>query len=220
MISGNTVGLVFTGAGTENNRARGNRIGVAATSAAVLGNDLAGVVVTVGASNNLIGGTAAGAGNVIAHNGVGVSIAFGTGNSIQRNRIFDNGGLGIDLGTAGGTPNDLNDPDAGENDLLNFPELTLARVTASGLRITGSINTELNQTLRIEFFASPVVDPSGFGEGQRYLGFILVQTLANNTVNFNTTLAVTGVVPGQVVTATATDQAGNTSEFSLALLVV
>ncbi len=172
-------------------------------------------------SGNFVGGTEAGAGNVIANNGLsGVRIVIGTGNSIQRNRIFDNGGLGIELGADGVTANDGNDPDAGANDLLNFPELTLARITATGLRVTGSINTELNKTLRIEFFASPTPDGSNFGEGQRYLGFILLQTLASNTVNFSTTLAVSGVLPGQVVTATATDQAGNTSEFSLALLVV
>ena len=90
----------------------------------------------------------------------------------------------------------------------------------AGLRVTGSINTELNKILRIEFFASPAPDASNHGEGDKYLGFVLVQTLAGNTVNFTQTLSSSGVLPGQVITATATDQAGNTSEFSLALLVV
>ena len=224
VISGNNdFGVGIEGAGTDNNRVRGNRIGLAATSAAALGNHFHGL--TIGgigdASNNLIGGTAAGAGNVIAHNGLeGVYVSSGTGNSILRNRIFSNGSLGIDLNFTGVTDNDANDADAGPNDRLNFPVLSLADATATSVHITGSINTELNKTLRIEFFASPTPDASNYGEGQRYLGFVMVQTLANNTVNFSKTLAISGVLPGQVVTATATDQAGNTSEFSLALLVI
>lgn len=208
-------------ANATGNRVLGNRIGVAAASLDALGNGQDGVNAGLGSSGNQIGGTAAGQGNVIAHNALaGVAVADGTRNAIRRNRIFDNGGLGIDLGAAAGvTPNDLDDPDAGPNDLLNFPVLDLARRTAAGLRVKGSINTELNKTLRVEFFASPAPDGSGHGEGRRYLGFVLVQTLAGTSATFNTLLGVTGVSPGQVVTATATDEDGNTSEFSLALLV-
>jgi hypothetical protein len=176
--------------------------------------------VHVQSSFNQIGGTAAGAGNIIAHNGeAGVFVDVSVGNAIQRNRIHDNGGLGIDLGDDGVTLNDSLDGDNGPNTLLNFPVLSSAVLVPTGLRITGSINTVLNSTLRIEFFSSPSVDGSAHGEGKRYLGFVTVQVLGSNTVIFNKTLAVTGVVPGQVITATATDQAGNTSEFSLALLV-
>ena len=53
--------------------------------------------------------------------------------------------------------------------MLNFPELTLARVIPAGLGLTGSINTELNKTLRIEFFSSATPDASNHGEGERYL---------------------------------------------------
>ena len=83
----------------------------------------------------------------------------------------------------------------------------------------GSINTEPGKTIRIEFFSSPSPDGSGAGEGRRFLGFVLVQTLAGNDASFSTLLSAPGVLPGQVITATATDQDANTSEFSLALLV-
>jgi parallel beta-helix repeat protein len=222
VISGNGLsGVRITGPGTTDTRVRGNRIGLAAGSVTPLGNDGSGVLIDTGAAGNLIGGTTGEAGNRIAHNGgAGVRLSDGSGNAVQGNRIFDNAGLGIDLGVASGiTANDLNDPDAGANDLLNFPVLAAAKLTPGGLRVTGSINTEPNKILRIEFFAGPAADNSAHGEGKKYLGFVLVQTLAGNDADFVKTLAVSGVLPGQVVTATATDQAGNTSEFSLAILV-
>src|SRR5262249_40319902 len=50
------------------------------------------------ASNNIIGGTAAGAANTIALNGNdGVLVDRGTGNAIRRNAIFANTRLGIEL---------------------------------------------------------------------------------------------------------------------------
>ena len=232
VISGNTgSGVLIAGPGTTSNRVQGNRIGLAAASAAALGNGLFGVFVTDQAAGNRIGGTAAGTGNVIANSGgAGVLVgsdpisspaAAGVGNAIRGNRIFANGGLGIDLGPNDGvTANDLDDPDSGPNDLLNFPALTTAKLTAAGLKMSGSINTEPGKTLRIEFFASPSADPSSFGEGQKYLGFITVVTGTGNTVSFSSLLAVTGMLPGQVVTATATDDDGDTSEFSLALAVM
>ena len=223
MISGNEqYGVRITGVATTDNRVRGNRIGLAVTGTATIGNSLAGVVVDTNASGNVVGGRVAGTGNAISGNGLaGVFITAGTSNSVLGNRVFNNGGLGIDLfsGQLGVTPNDVNDADSGANDLLNFPVLTTAKATAFGLRVKGSINTGTNETLRIEFFASPTVDPSGHGEGQRFLGFATVQTGEDNTASFNTLLAVSGVEPGQFITATATDEDGNTSEFSLARLV-
>jgi hypothetical protein len=66
---------------------------------------------------------------------------------------------------------------------------------------------------RVEFFANAAPDPSGFGEGQTFLGFANVTTDASG--HFGGTANVAGAVPaGQKVTATATDPAGNTSEFS------
>ena len=224
VISGNSNGgIEIYGAGTLFNQVQGNFIGTDPTGTADVGNNAFGVSVFGGASGNSIGGTATGAGNVIARNGsAGVYITDpnSLGNSVRGNRIFANGGLGIDLGTIGSVQgNDLNDGDTGPNALLNFPVLTLARLSGSNLRIVGFINTLLNKTIRIEFFASPTADPSGFGEGKRFLGATTVNTNAANTANFNLVFASTGVLAGQVITATATDDLGNTSEFSLARTV-
>jgi hypothetical protein len=79
--------------------------------------------------------------------------------------------------------------------------------------ITGTLNSTLNATFRLEFFASGAADPSGFGEGQFFLGFTNVTTDGSGNGGFTVTLPV-GAIPGQIVSATATDPAGNTSEFS------
>jgi titin len=238
VISGNGghgVELFSTGTSVnrvEGNRVEGNRIGVAANGSA-LGNGGDGVRLTR-VRGNRVGGTAPGAGNVIANNGgAGVRVGSGTGNAVLGNRIFDNGGLGIDLGPAGVTPNDFDDPDIGANRLFNFPLLYVAHqffvvlpypgpgiITQTVLRVRGSINTETNKTLRIEFFASPAADPSGHGEGTRFLGAATVATGGcTNTASFNVLLPLADDLQGQVVTATATDELGNTSEFSAALAV-
>ncbi|HSQ55986.1 MAG TPA: hypothetical protein VLM40_09575, partial [Gemmata sp.] len=233
VISGNDnhgVELFFSG--TSANRIQGNRIGVAANGS-TLGNGGDGVRISNGARGNSIGGTAAGSGNVIAYNGgAGVWVQAGIGNAIQSNRIFVNDGLGIDLGPPGVTANDVDDPDIGANRLFNFPLLYIAHqfdrirpypgpgvIHELVLRVRGSINTEMNKTLRIEFFASPAADPSGNGEGRRFIGATTVTTGNANTVSFNVVLS-PGILEGQVITATATDELGNTSEFSASTPVI
>ena len=52
-------------------------------------------------------------------------------NSIRRNVIYDNTGMGIDLGGDGVTGNDTGDADSGQNRLQNFPEIYSATVLAS-----------------------------------------------------------------------------------------
>ena len=228
VISGNTgVGVSISGADANDNRVQGNRIGVQATSTAALGNSAFGVFITDQAAGNRIGGTVAGSGNIIAHNsddGVLIGSApnsfptlAGSGNSVLGNRIFANGGQGIDLGANDGvTGNNSDSGTLGPANPLNFPELSTAKLSAAGLTITGSMTTEIGKTIRIEFFATPSTDadPSGHGEGKRFLGFIDV-TMNKATKNFSTTLAATGLTTNFVITATATDADGNTSEFSL-----
>ncbi|HZY85143.1 MAG TPA: hypothetical protein VFE78_09955, partial [Gemmataceae bacterium] len=65
----------------------------------------------------------------------------------------------------------------------------------------------------VEFFANAAADPSGFGEGQTFLGAATVSTDTNG--HAAAMAHVPGAVTaGQKVAATATDPAGNTSEFS------
>jgi hypothetical protein len=135
-----------------------------------------------------------------------------TGNSILANSIFSNGGLGIDLQGDGVTLNDLGDADTGENNLQNYPIITNTSVLAGNVTFTGSLNSEASKTYRLEFFASSSTDPSGHGEGETFLGFKTVTTDASGNVSFSATFPVVG--PSVGYSATATDPAGNTSEFS------
>lgn len=143
--------------------------------------------------------------------GNGVSILAGTGNRISESVLYDNGGLGIDLGDDGVTANDADDADSGVNGLFNAPELTL--VTAENGYIEGFFYAEMSSDVTIDLFSSVGCDPSGNGEGETFLTSVMVSSLSAGRNAFTATLA--DPLPiGAIVTATATDAHGNTSEFS------
>jgi hypothetical protein len=215
------VGVEIFGVAANNNLVLGNFIGTDPTGTASLGNGV-GVEVAGGAHNNVIGETAAGAGNVIHHN-IGAGVVIGSsitdvatvGNSIRGNSIYQNGGLGIDLGNDGVTLNHRRNPSAGPNNLQNFPVLTAARSLRNGhTLVRGRLHSARNTTFTLDFYASATANPSGFGEGQRYLGSLLmVITDGNGNAQFQVELpAATTVV--EVLSATATDPTLDTSEFS------
>ena len=124
VISGNSnSGVLLVDAPTSGNVVQGNFIGSNASASAAFPNGGDGVAIQAGANANVIGGTAAGTKNVIAFNVArGVSIDSGTGNSVLGNTISFNGNLGIDLGPAGVTPNDLGDPDPGREPAAELPD--------------------------------------------------------------------------------------------------
>ena len=72
ILSGNTVSGVAFANGAFGNFVEGNYIGVDVTGGVALANGFSGVRIFSGANNNTIGGTAAGAGNVISGNSDGV----------------------------------------------------------------------------------------------------------------------------------------------------
>ncbi len=217
LISGNRGlgGVLIQGAGTSGNVVAGNFIGTDVSGTAPLGNVGAGVTlgaIGFSASGNTVGGTAPGAGNTIAYNRKGVVVAGtgSTGNAILGNSIFANLGAGIDLGDDGVTLND-SAGHSGPNNYQNFPVLTQA-TTASGSRtVFGQLSSTPNTTFRIEFFANDAYDPSGYGEGQVYLGFVNVTTAASGTASFRFTY--TSDPAHSYLTSTATGPSG-TSEFS------
>ncbi|MCI0488769.1 MAG: DUF11 domain-containing protein, partial [Blastocatellia bacterium] len=206
IISGNgNFGVSMSG----RNFLQGNFIGTDVTGTKPIGNGGSGVFV-VGGFNNRIGGTDAGAGNIIAFNGgngVEIEPNSGSGTSILSNSVFSNNGLGIDLGIDGVTPNDACDADAGPNNTQNFPVIE----SVSSFTIQGSLTSTPNTTFTIQLFSNTSCDESGFGEGQTFLGSGQVTTDANCIARFS---FITSVPPDSFITATATDPNGNTSEFS------
>lgn len=211
VIAGNGQDGIFVESG-EANSIQGNFIGTNASLAGNLGNSMFGVHVLFG-QNTSIGASAA---NTIAFNGAdGVYLPndASQGSRVSKNAIFSNGDLGIDLGNNGVTPNDAGDPDSGPNGLQNFPILSSVGSNGVQTRFVGSLNSEANQTYRIEFFLAGGCDPSGYGEGRGYLGATNVTTNGSGNAAINVILPV-GVNVGAATSATAIDASGNTSEFS------
>lgn len=212
VISGNAGhGLLLNQ--SAGNVIQGNFIGTDPSGVVNLGNTLDGVYLN-NASSNAIGGVLYGAGNTIVNNGAaGVGIPAGTANAVRGNSIYANGGLGIDLGVTGVETNTPGGPHTGANDLQNYPVLTAVVSSRNTTSIDGHLNSTPNTSFQIDFYNSPVCDPSGHGQGKTYLGSASITTDANGNASFDFSFA--GLLPiGSYVSATATDPAGNTSEFS------
>jgi len=213
---------IATGSG---NFVQGNLIGTQIDGVTPLPNSSHGVLIYSNAADNLVGGRAAGAGNTIAHNeasGVDLRGDAGTGNTVTGNSILGNAELGINFcadydvdnmvcnDSTAVTPNDPDDPDTGANNLQNFPVLTAVH---SGRTVDGILDSISSSDFTVDFYASPVCDASGSGEGEIYLGTDTVTTDAGGDVAFSITLA-SASPAGWFITATATDAGGSTSEFS------
>ena len=176
--------------------------------------------------DTLLGGTQPGQGNTIAFTDTtGVLVGpLTVGGEISGNSIHSNTRLGIDLipwsGAIGPTPNDPMDGDTqGGNAFQNFPEIMSAQSDGGSISISGMLDSIPNSEFRVEFFASPQCDPSGYGEGEVFLGYSTVQTNAAGIATINANVP-SNAPAGWVITSTATQtESGNTSEFSLCALL-
>ena len=216
VISGNQVGIQIGGSISTpptGNLIQGNLIGLNALGTGAVPNAFGGIRVS-DASSNVIGGDQVGAANKISFNsGPGINVSSGFGNKLRGNAIFSNGGLGIDLTPDGVTANDVGDADTGANNLQNFPVLTPVSANGGGTAIQGTLNSKPNTAFQIDFYSNAACDFSGNGEGALFFDTTNVTTDANGnaTINFMSSFA---LASGRVLTATATDPTGNTSEFS------
>jgi CSLREA domain-containing protein len=218
VISGNRPGISIEGATATGNIIQGNYIGVDVTGSGPLGNRGATIRFTTGASNNTVGGTEPGAGNIVANSawvGIGLFPDAGTGNRILSNAIFDNSGMGIELNRDGVTLNDEGDADTGPNELQNYPEIQSAVSYGAGA-VQATLNSTPNSTFTLDFFSNAECHETGFGEGRTPLG---AASLSTDASGFGTVTKAVASITGSVVTATATDANGNTSEFSECLAV-
>jgi len=234
-VLGNFIGTGQGGFGARGNRNQGVRLDNAHDNViggsgpgepnVIAANAEAGIRLTT-SNNNRIEGNFIGTNSLgsfsLGNTDAGVFVDSGTGNRITGNSIANNGGLGINLNGGGlpndgVTPNDSGDPDTGPNNLQNFPVLTSAvRTTNNLVAVQGTLNSTPNTTFSIEFSAGSSCDPTLNGEGERSLGHINVTTDGSGNATIATT-ASAGLISDQFMTATATDPAGNTSEFSLCI---
>ncbi len=222
VISGNDSEGISLWNQTDDNVVRGNYVGVGANGFEELGNNAAGVDPTVGgyggivlrnsSSGNMIGGSNPDDANLIAHNNDGVVVFSGDENRVVGNMMRDNLGGGIFV--EGAEVNDAGDFDGGANRAQNFPVIRRVGVDDSeNLLIEASIDSDpaaSTYPITVDFYNA---DTAGSGEGYERIGtqqFVAPGIITADLGNAQALAA----TPGYPIVATATDAAGNTSNFS------
>jgi len=247
-------GIYLSGANTTGNTIHGNYIGLTAAGSAALSNRESGIGVVGGPTNNVIGGSGAGEGNVISANGTSGILVSGTGGATDGNVIAGNIiGLGVNgeealgnvengiiiIGGAtntivGGTDADSANTISGNGDagvLVEGPAtagntIRFNSITgnfADGISLADGANadipapvitmlTPLNGTAPAASLVDIFVTDDEEGET------LLVSVTADGAGAFASGIDLEPHI-GRFITATATDAAGNTSEFSVPVFV-
>lgn len=201
---------------------QGNLIGTGADGVLDRGNVQDGIYID--SDGSVIGGSNSGEGNLVAFNhDTGIIVLSGIHNAIRGNSLHDNVKFGIDLveidqdtfeATYGVTLNDSAGHD-GPNLFQNFPVLGIVTRSGPTLHIPVSLSASPG-TYSVDIFASADASHGGYGEGATYLGS--VDVIVDGSGTGSATASVTDLNPFDlVITATATDVDGNTSEFSRAV---
>lgn len=218
IAGGQTSGVVAREAGA---RILGNEIGRPSLSNAI---GVQTIVPSTSKAPVLVGdGTPEGA-NLIRGNNVGVkhsAVGFAP-LSVRHNSILASAFLGIDLGAGGVTANDPDDIDTGPNGLQNFPELQRAVVDGAFVEVDFRLDvptTPRELPYTFEFYRSATCDSSGNGEGEDHLLTLTINLGGISGEQRQASIALADLPLGSVVTATATDPEGNTSEFSQCVTV-
>jgi len=174
--------------------------------------------------------------NVIRYNLIGYNVAqgvwigIGRQNRTRQNYIYANGGLGIDLDAAGVLAND-NDAAATTADFANrgqnYPVLSNAIGGATGGHFSGVLTSSAGD-YRIDFYGTRGGCPAGDNrQGEYFIGTVAA-SITITVVGGNGSASIDADLRAQVnqalllggdgITATATDSAGNTSEFSACIV--
>jgi len=124
---------------------------------------------------------------------------------------------------AGNTANDVGDSDTGPNQLQNFPVPTALVYTADGssdrpANLSGILDSKPG-SYRVDAYFSSAANTGGRGHAQVHLGRMTV-TLGNAPGSFTMPILVPDQLPNGVLSFTATDAAGNTSEIGTAISIV
>ncbi len=212
---------------TQGNSVKGNYIGTNNAGTGNLGNGGNGVSVATGfhqwasggfyAIDNVVDSSIGGVGataNRIAFNGQnGVSVAattifasyydypYPSGTTI-RNTIFSNMALGIDL---------QRDGSSGVSS-IGAPVITSVTSSSTSTTVNFTLDSTPSRSFSVDFYRNANADPSGYGEGEVYLGNATVTT--DTSGHAESTFVAAGSFPGQFFGAVATDTTTQeTSEF-------
>jgi CSLREA domain-containing protein len=212
VISGNEIGVVLAGGSAV---VRANQIGLSEGGAALP--NVVGIQITTRDEPIRIDNV--GGGNEVAFNAShGIYSAGGAQVEIRGNRIRENGGHGIylTLGEAGSFPlgaqNTVSRNSIYGNEGLGIrvegPEVNFGvrPPVLTGIGPTSASGTACPGCAVELFLADP--DPSGSGEGVEFVAMALVRGDGSFEV------LTSRMAPCSLLTATATDSLGNTSEFS------
>ncbi len=199
-ISGNGLQGIYIEDSSGNRIGQSNRIGVASDGVTPRGNGLQGIFLD-GASNTFV------APEIVSYNGAaGVAVAedVAQGNLIRVAHIRGNGGLPIDIGNDGPTPNGTFPP-PGPNNWLEYPVIT----SASGSPVT--LEGTVCAACKVLVYRA-IGNPADNGSGGDYM----TEVTADGSGNWSVTLPygltrndVTLVAQNPLTTFT-----GDTSEMS------
>lgn len=182
----------------------------------------AGISVTEAADtqrpNVQIGGFGPGQPNVIAAN-TGAGVEIGTSATdisvsveVRGNSIYGNGGLPIDLGNDGATANAApGTTRPGPNSLVDKPVIT--GIGHGSVIVAGTYAGPANATVTLDFYKSETASGP-----QAWIGSTSVTTDAAGEATFRAEFE-PDVPAGWFITATATNAADSTSEFTTPLIV-
>lgn len=205
LISGNIGrGILVSRPKTQGARILGNQIGVDASGLLPLPNTLDGITIHNSASNNVIGGTSPGEGNVIAFNlGAGIRIDLGdepepadqlpTGNELLGNLIHQNVDGGIISPASAATPT---------------PIIASAFLDGGSLQIDALLHGDPGALVQVEFFATIANTLVFLGSGD---AVIAPDGSGRHHATFGGAPA---GISSVVATATSTNPLKNTSDFS------
>lgn len=124
---------------------------------------------------------------------------------MQGNVITANAGLGIHLVADG-------------NAMQPAPDLRYAATNGTSTTVQGTLTGDPGATLTVEFFHNSACNPAGFGDGEQFLGSRAFTLDDSGQASLDAGFGV-GVDPSEFITATATDPANNTSQFSVCVPV-
>jgi trimeric autotransporter adhesin len=214
-IEGNIIGnhnlnaIAMAGA-SSNNTVSYNKIGVGLDGLTEIGNTIIGISISGANTGNTISH------NMIANNDRGVVLQASGGIpsqvTISENSMYNNSVTGIDL--VGTTANDVDDADAGVNNLQNTPEISsINYLGGDAIEITYAVPSSVTNSaypLLIEFFGAVS------GQGKFFIDSDSYTAPGSKTNTINLPSGYNANDYNNIV-ATATDANGNTSEFGISI---